>query len=119
MREGTKTALMVKGPLDEEIVQRAIAAAEEAPLEDRVTSGLEAAIAVAETDPDAAQASLAALRADHGALARLERCLGGSARRATFGLGGAIQLALTELSEPKPDLRRRQPELARWLEGGW
>lgn len=119
MREGTKTALLVKGPADGEIVRRAIAAAQEAPVEERVRAGLEAVIAIAETDPVAVRSALAALRADHRVLAQLEGCLGGSAKRATFGLGGAIQLALAELCSPKPDLRDRQPELERWLEGGW
>jgi hypothetical protein len=119
MREGTKTALPAEGPVDEEMVQRAIAAAQGAPLEDRVSAGLEAVIALAESDPAAARSALAALRADHRTLERLERCLGGRAKRATFGLGGAIQLALSELSSSRPDLRGRQPELARWLEGGW
>jgi hypothetical protein len=119
MREGTKTALLPAEPVDEPIVQRAIAAAREAPHEDRVAAGLEAAIGVAEADPAAARSALSALRADHGTLERLEKCLGGRAKRATFGLGGAIQLALSELSSAKPDLRGRQAELARWLEGGW
>lgn len=119
MREGTKTALLAEGPLDEEIVQRAVAAAEEAPLNERVNAGLEAVIEIAETDPAAVRLALVALRADHRALAQVERCLGGSAKRAIFGLGGAIQLALSELSSPKPDLRERRPELSRWLEGGW
>jgi hypothetical protein len=119
MREGTKTALIVKGSLDEGIVQQAIAAAEEAPFADRVSSGLGAAIAAAESDPCAARAALSKLRGDQRTLARLERCLGVSGKRATFGLGGAIQLALTELSMPKPDLRARRPELERWLRGRW
>ncbi len=119
MREGTKTVLLAEGPADEEVVKQAIAAAQEAPLEDRVTAGLEAVIAIAESDPAATRSALVALRADHRTLERLERCLGGRAKRATFGLGGAIQLALSELSSPKPDLRGRRPELARWLEGGW
>jgi hypothetical protein len=119
MREGTKTALLAEGPVGEEIVHRAIAAAEEAPLDERVGAGLEAVVAIAEADPAAVRSALVVLRADHRALARLERCLGGGPKRAIFGLGGAIQLALSELSSPKPDLRDRQPELARWLEGGW
>jgi hypothetical protein len=119
MREGTKTALLAEGSVGEGMVQRAIAAAQEAPLGDRVAAGLEAAIAVAEADPAAARSALTALRADHRTLERLEKCLGGRAKRATFGLGGAIQLALSELSSAKPDLRGRGPELARWLEGGW
>jgi hypothetical protein len=119
MREGTETALLAGAVVDEEMVERAIAAAREAPLEDRVSTGLEAAIEMAEADPAGARSTLVALRADRRMLERLERCLGGSASRATFGLGGAIQLALTELTSPSPDLRSRLPELARWLEGGW
>jgi hypothetical protein len=119
MREGTRTALPIEGRSDEELVQRAVEAARGAPPEDRVASGLEAMIAIAETEPAAARAALTALRANHLALERLERCLGGGAKRATFALGGAIQLALSELAAPKPDLRGRRAELMRWLEGGW
>jgi hypothetical protein len=119
MREGTRTALLDRGPLDEEIARQAIAAAREAPHEDRMSIGLEAVIAAAEEDPVAVRAAIEALRADHRALAQLESFMGGNARRATFGLGGAIQLALTELASPEPDLRARRAELERWLEGGW
>jgi hypothetical protein len=119
VREGTKTALLEEGWLDEGIVQRAIAVAEEAPLDDRVATGLEAVVAIAETDPAAARSALVALRADHAMLARLEACLGEGAERATFGLGGAIQLALSELASADPNLRGKLPELRRWLEGKW
>lgn len=119
MREGTKTAPQAEGRVEEGIVKRAIAAAEEALPADRVRTGLEAVIDFAETDPVAARAALSALRSDHAALARLERCLQASAERATLSLGAAIQVALTELASPIPDLRRRLPELERWLEGDW
>jgi hypothetical protein len=119
MREGTKTAPPAEGPVDEELVRRAIAAARAASLDERVGAGLEAVIAIAEADPVATRSALVGLRADHRTLARIERCLGGSPKRAIFGLGGAIQLALSELSSPMPDLRGRRSELARWLEGGW
>lgn len=119
MREGTKTALLAEGRIEEEIVKRAIAAAEQAPPADRVRTGLEAVIDYAETDPAAARAALSSLRGDHDALARLEACLEGSAERATLALGAAIQVALTELASPNPNLRRRLPELERWLEDTW
>jgi hypothetical protein len=119
MREGTKSALLVEGRLDEEIVELAMSAAEEAPLGDRVKTGLGAVVAFAETDPAAARSGLSDLRANHAVLARLEACLGDRAERATFALGAAIQLALAELDSPRPDLRRRLPELERWLEGEW
>jgi hypothetical protein len=119
MREGTRTALLAEGHLQEGIVKRAVAAAEQAPPADRVRTGLEAVVDFAETDPAAARAALSALRGDHAALARLESCLRGSAERATLALGAAIQVALTELASPSPDLRGRLPELERWLEGEW
>ncbi len=119
MREGTRAALLDRGPLDEGIAQLAIAAAYGTPYEDRVSAGLEAVIEAAEDDPVAVRAAVVALRTDYEALAQLESFLGGSPKQATFGLGGAIQLALSELASPSPDLRARQPELERWLEGGW
>jgi hypothetical protein len=36
-----------------------------------------------------------------------------------MALGGAIQLASTELASASPDLGSRMPELMRWLEGTW
>lgn len=119
MREGTRTALLNKGRLDEETVKRAIAAAEEAPPDDRVRAGLEVLIVLAETDPTAARSALRELRADHLSLAQIEAWLGGDPDRATFGLGAAIQLANTELASPTPDLERLAPELLSWLEGNW
>ena len=119
MREGTKTSLLVEGGLDEGIVKRAAAAIQGAPPDDRVRAGLEAVIAVAETDPAAARSALHELRADHARLGQIEAWLGGDPDRATFGLGAAIQLADTELSSPAPDLQCLVPELLRWLEGNW
>ncbi|HEX8688784.1 MAG TPA: hypothetical protein VF729_00915 [Solirubrobacterales bacterium] len=119
MREGTRTAPLAEGCAEEGIVKRAIAAAAQASPEDRVRTGLEAVIDFAETDPAAARAALSALRSDHDALARLEECLPGSAERATLSLGAAIQVALTELASPAPDLGERLPELERWLNGYW
>ena len=118
MREGTRSALLVEGRVHEVFVERVIAAAEEAPPEDRVRAGLEAAIEHAETDPAAARSALTDLRADHDALAELEACLGGG-EKTTLALGAAIQAALGELDSPRPDLRARLPELCRWLERDW
>ncbi|HEX6688823.1 MAG TPA: hypothetical protein VF085_09190 [Solirubrobacterales bacterium] len=119
MREGTRTALLEKGPLDEVFVKRAIAAVEEAPPGNRVRTGLEALIELAETDPAAARSALHEFRTDHLRRGRLEAWLGGDPNRATFGLGAAIQLADTELASPDPDLERLVPELLSWLEGDW
>lgn len=119
MREGTRTALLAEGQIDEEIVKRATAAAEEAAPGERVRAALWAAIGMAETDPVAARSALLDLRADHTRQIRLEAWLGGEGDRTTFGLGAAIQLAETELSSPVPDLETLMPDLVRWLEGGW
>lgn len=119
MREGTKTALLVKGRLDEGIVKRAIVVAEGAPPDDRVRAGLLALIEVAETDPAAARSALHEFRADHLRQSRLEAWLGGDPARTTFGLGAAIQLADAELASPIPALEELVPELLRWLEGDW
>jgi hypothetical protein len=119
MGEGTRSALLVEGRLDEEIVERAVSAAEEALLDDRVIAGLEAVVEIAETDPVATRSALSDLRGDHTMLARLESCLEGTAEQATFALGAALQLALSELASPEPDLRSRIPEMERWLKGGW
>jgi hypothetical protein len=119
MREGTRPAPLEKGQLDEEIVKRVTAAAEEAPPEERVRAGLEAAIELAETDPAAARPALRELRADHLRLSQLEAWLGGDPDRTTFGLGAAIQLADAELASSAPDLESLVPELVRWLEGDW
>lgn len=118
MREGTRTALLVEGRVHEVFVKRAIAAAEEAPPEDRVVTGLEAVVAHAETDPAATRSALSELRGDHEALGELEACLGGG-EETTLALGAAIQVALCELDSPEPDLRARLPELRRWLERDW
>jgi len=119
MREGTRTALLEEGRIDEGIVKRAIAAADEAPPDNRVKAGLETAIAMAESDPVAARSALWALRTDHARLGRLEAWLGGDPRRTTFGLGAAIQIAATELDSADPDLAGLSTELLCWLEGRW
>lgn len=119
MREGTRTAPLAEGRLDEEFVSRVIDAAEQAPLDGRIAAGLEAVIDLAETDPAATRSALCGLRGDRHSLERLEACLGDDGDRATLRLGAAIQVALSELASPSPDLRGRRLELTRWLEGRW
>lgn len=119
MREGTRTAVLDERRLDEEFVKRAIAAAEEASPRNRVRAGLEALIAMAETDLAAARSALHELRTDHLRLSRVEAWLGGDPARATFGLGAAIQLAGTELSTEEPNLAAIELDLLHWLEGKW
>jgi hypothetical protein len=117
--EGREVALVVDGRLDEELVEQAFAAAGEGPRRERIRNGLDAVVEAAEVDSEEARAALWALRGDRVTLERLELCLGGSAERAAFALGAAIQLASSELASPMPDLRGRIPELLRWLEGDW
>lgn len=119
MGEGTRTALLEKGRLDEESVKRAQAAAYRAALDGGIRAGLEVAIEDAETDPAAARVALAKLRGDRAALKRIEDWLGGDPARATFGLGAAIAIATRELGSAEPDLRALTPQLLHWLEGEW
>lgn len=119
MVESTESVLLLEGRIDEGPVAQAIAAAEQEPREDRVIAGLEAVVACAEADPDAAREALWELRGDHAMLSRLEACLGVGHERATLALGAAIQIASAELASRAPDLRRRLPELARWLRCEW
>jgi hypothetical protein len=119
MREGTRATPVLERRLDEETIERAIAAAEDTPGEEGLRAGLEAAIDLAEADPERARAALWELRGDHATLARIEGCLAASPERATLAVGAAIQLADAELDSPAPDLRGRLPELLRWLEADW
>jgi hypothetical protein len=103
----------------EQFVDQVIAAATAAPVADQVHDTVMQVVECAERDPRGTKEALWALRADTGALESLENGLGLAPERATLALGGAIQLASTELSSSDPDLRGRMPELMRWLEGGW
>jgi hypothetical protein len=119
MQEGREPALVVADRLDERLVERAFEAAEAGPREERVRTALEAAIELAESDPDGALEALWKLRGDPIALRRLEACLEMEPERATLALGATIQLLSAELSTAEPDPRARQPEMLRWLEGAW
>jgi hypothetical protein len=105
--------------LGEQFVDQVIAAAAEAPEGDEVHDTVMRVVDFAERDPGGTREALWALRADTSALESLENGLGLAPDRATLALGGAIQLASTELASADPDLRGRMPELIRWLEGSW
>jgi hypothetical protein len=117
--EGRELAAVLDGRLDERLVDRVLEAATEAPEGDEIHDAVVRVVEIAEMDPDGTREALWALRGDAGALAGLEAGLGLSPSRATLALGGAIQLASTELASVEPDLRSRMPELMRWLNGAW
>jgi len=119
MTEGRAVSAVVDGQLDERMVNRALEAAAGMPPKHQVRDAVEKVIDVAEMDPVAAREALWSLRGDRTMMERLEAHLSLGAKRATFALGAAIQLAGAELASPDPDLRSRAPELLYWLEGGW
>jgi len=94
-------------------VGRAFAAADESA--DPVRGGIEAAIAMAETNPTAARAVLWRLLGDSQAWEMMKEILGGQEIQATLRIGAAIHLALAELTSPAPQLHRLLPELMEWL----
>jgi len=119
MTEGREVAAVVDGRLDERMVERALQAAAAGPAAERIRNAVETAIEIAEAEPEAAREALSALRGDPVSLKRLEAGLDLDPERATLAVGAAVQLAVTELDSPEPDLRGRTEELLRWLEGGW
>jgi hypothetical protein len=94
-------------------ITRAFEAAEEST--EPVLGGIEAAIAMAEGDPDAARAVLWRLQGDWPTLERMAEQVGGEPTQAALRVGAAIQLARAELASPEPQLRRLLPELLDWL----
>jgi hypothetical protein len=96
-----------------ESVERAVACAEGSA--DPVQGGIEAAIAMAEIDPEGARAVLWRLQGDWETLERLEAKVGGDPALAPLRVGAAIQLARAELASPAPQLRCLLPELLAWL----
>jgi len=97
-------------------VSRAFEAADES-LEP-VQGGIEAAIAMAETDPEGARAVLWRLQGDWETLDRMDEQLGGEPTLASLRVGAAIQLARAELSAPEPELEYLLPRLLTLL-GLW
>ena len=119
MTEGRELAAVLDGKLDVRLVDEVVEAAIEAPDGDEMHDAVMRVVEIAEHDPAATREALWALRGDVNAMEGLERGLPLSRPRATLALGGAIQLASTELASTAPDLRSRMPELMRWLEGSW
>jgi len=117
--EGRELAAVLDGQFNDQIVNRAVQVATDAPAEDGVQEAFMKIVEMADRDPGGARRALWALRGDAGALEGMEHGLGLSPSKATLALGGAIQLASTELASAKPNLRDRMPELMRWLEGSW
>jgi len=117
--EGRELAAVLDGQFNDQIASQAVQVASKAPVEEGVREALMRIVEMADHDPGEARKALWALRGDAGALEGMEHRLGLSPSRATLALGGAIQLASTELASAKPDLRGRVPELMRWLEGSW
>lgn len=119
MQQGRELVPVLEAGLDERLIERVLAAAAEAPSEERVRAGVEAVVDAAVLDPAGVREALGLLRANPAALRRLEDGLGLPPRRATLALGAAIQLARAELAGPEPDLGGRAAELLRWLEGAF
>jgi hypothetical protein len=117
--EGRELAAVLDGHSNDQIANQAVQVATDAPAGDEVQEAFMRIVDMADHDPGEARKALWALRGDAGALEGLEVGLGLSPSRATLALGGAIQLASTELASTKPNLRGRVPELLRWLEGSW
>lgn len=119
MTEGRAVSAVVDGRADEQLVERALEAAAFAPEGRQIRDAVEMVVDLAELDPEGTREALWGLRGNVEALARLEARLDMSPERATLALGAAIQICSAELGSGEPDLRRRQPELRRWLEGAW
>lgn len=119
MGDGREVAAVLDGRADERLVDRVLGAAADAAPAERIHDVVAEVVQITVLDPDGTLQALQALRGDADALRDLERGLDLSPDRATLALGGAIQLAIGELTSDDPDLGARAPELVRWLEGGW
>jgi len=79
-------------------------------------AAIEAVVAMAEVNPEAARVALWRLQTDWKTLARMEERLGGEPTQAALKIGAAIYLARMELASPSPQLRQRLvPEIMEWL----
>lgn len=119
MTQGRELAAVLDGRLDDRLVGEMVEAATVAPAGEEAHEAMMRVVEFSEQDPTATREALWALRGDAGALEGLEHRLPLSPPKATLALGSAIQLASTELGSARPNLRKRMPELMRWLKGDW
>jgi hypothetical protein len=80
-----------------------------------VQAAIEAAVKMAEVDPEGARMALWRLQTDWETLEIMEERLGGEPTLAALRIGAAIQLARAELASPAPQLWRLMPEMLEWL----
>jgi hypothetical protein len=81
-----------------------------------VQAGVEAALAMAELNPEGARTALWKLQGDWETLKQLEERLGGEPTQAALRVGAAIHFSRAALaSTPAPQLRGRLPELMELL----
>jgi hypothetical protein len=113
VRESREALLIAPDVCYPNAVDRAFKAADRSP--EPVQAGIEAAIAMAELNPEGARVALWRLQTDWTTLKRLEERLGGEPTQAALRIGAALHLARAELASPAPQLRRRLPELLEWL----
>jgi hypothetical protein len=105
--------LLVKDRCYPDAVAQALEAADHS--SEPILAGIEAALVMAEGDPEGARMALWRLQADWETLGLLDGYLGGEPTRAALRVGAAIQFARAALSSPDPQLRQRLPELLELL----
>jgi hypothetical protein len=81
-----------------------------------IREGIAAAVEMAETDPEGAVAVLWRLQGDWDMLEELQARLGGEPTQAALLVGGAIQMARSELGSPSPQLDHLLPDILAWLD---
>jgi hypothetical protein len=113
VEKSPEALLMVPDRCYPDAVARALAAADRA--SEPVQAGIEAAIAMAEVNPEGARAALWRLQADWSMLKVLDERVGGAPTLAALRIGAAIHLARAELASPAPQLRRLLHEPMEWL----
>ena len=114
MEESRGTLLIVSDPCYPDAVAEAFEAADRA--SEPVQAGIEAAIAMAELNPEGARIALWRLQADWKTLKQLEERLGGEPTQAALRVGAAIHFSRATLaSTPAAQLRDRLPELMELL----
>jgi hypothetical protein len=114
VRKSREALLIVSDAYYPDAVARATAAADNS--SEPVLAAIEAAVAMAEVNPEAARVALWRLQTDWKTLALMEERLGGEPTQAALKIGAAIHLARTELASPSPQLRQRLiPEMMEWL----